>query len=115
MAFAKGGVIYTGELAKHVKGYSGPTPLKITVEKGRITNIEAETSKESPRYYRMAQKKVFPQYIGKTVDEAINLKPDGATGATYSSKAIVENIKIGLSNYKKSAKSTSTKKSKKKR
>ena len=28
MAFAKGGVIYTGELAKHVKGYSGPTPLK---------------------------------------------------------------------------------------
>lgn len=65
MAFAKGGVIYTGELAKHVKGYSGPTPLKITVEEGRITKIEAETSKESPRYYRMAQKKVFPQYIGK--------------------------------------------------
>ncbi len=115
MAFAKGGVIYTGELAKHVKGYSGPTPLKITVEKGKITKIEAETSKESPRYYRMAQKKVFPQYIGKTVDEAINLKPDGATGATYSSKAIVENIKLGLSKYKKSAKSTSTKKSKKKR
>lgn len=122
MAFAKGGVIYTGELAKHVKGYSGPTPLKITVEKGKITvekgkitKIEAETSKESPRYYRMAQKKVFPQYIGKTVDELFNLKPDGATGATYSSKAIVENIKFGLSNYKKSAKSTSTKKSKKKR
>lgn len=101
MAFAKGRVIYTGELAKHVKGYSGPTPLKITVEEGKITKIEAETSKESPRYYRMAQKKVFPQYVGKTVDEAIKLKPDGATGATYSSKAIIENIKLGLSNYKK--------------
>ena len=115
MAFAKGSVVYTGELAKHVKGYSGPTPLKITVEEGKITKIEAETSKESPRYYRMAQKKVFPQYVGKTVDEAINLKPDGATGATYSSKAIIENIKIGLSDYKKSAKRNSSKKSKKRR
>lgn len=65
MAFAKGGVIYTGELAKHVKGYSGPTPLKITVEKGKITKIEAEASKESPRYYRMAQKKVFLNTLEK--------------------------------------------------
>ena len=115
VALANGGVIYTGKLAKHVKGYNGPTPLKITVEEGKIAKIEAEASKESPRHYRMAQKKVFPQYIGKSVEEAINLKPDGATGATYSSKAIVENIKLGLNNYKKSRKSTSTKKSKKKR
>ncbi len=90
MAFAKGGVIYTGELAKHVKGYSGPTPLKITVEKGRITKIEAENSKESPRYYRMAQKKVFPQYIGKTVDEGINLKPDGATGRALKKSSFLK-------------------------
>ena len=95
MTFAKGGVIYTGELAKHVKGYSGPTPLKITVEEGKITKIEAETSKESPRYYRMAQKKVFPQYIGKTVDEAINLKPDGEEvleGRFWSEEEIAANL-----------------------
>lgn len=113
VSFAQEKVIYTGDLAKHVYGYNGPTPLKITVSKGVITQIEAEACSESPRYYKKAQKKIFPQYIGKSVDAALKLEPDAATGATYSSKAIVENIKIGLSNYKKSAKKTSSKKSKK--
>lgn len=114
IAFAQGKVIYTGELAKHVKGYNGPTPLSITVENGKIVSIEADANnKETPRYYKMAQKKIFPQFIGKTVEEAIALKVDGATGATYSSKAIVENIKIGLKDYQSSAKK-STKKANKK-
>ncbi len=106
---AQAKVIYTGELAKHVKGFNGPTPLQITVDNGRITKIEAGANSESPRYFKMAQKKIFPQYIGKTVDEAISLKPDGASGATYSSKAITENIRIGLSDYKKSGKKVSAK------
>lgn len=114
MAFAQGKVIYTGELAKHVKGYNGPTPLSITVENGKIVSIEADANNsETPRYYKMAQKKIFPQFIGKTVEEALALKADGATGATYSSKAIVENIKIGLKDYQSSAKK-STKKANKK-
>ncbi len=101
---AQGKVIYTGELAKHVKGFNGATPLQITVENGKITKIVAEANNESPRYFKMAQKKIFPQFIGKTVDEALKLQPDGASGATYSSKAITENIKIGLNHYKKSSK-----------
>lgn len=117
VSLAQDNVIYTGDLAKQVYGYNGPTPLKITVSNGVITQIEAEPCNESPRYYRKAQKKIFPQYIGKSVDAALKLKPDAATGATYSSKAIVENIKIGLSSYKKSAKAkkSTTKKSKKKK
>lgn len=106
---AQAKVIYTGELAKHVKGFNGPTPLQITVDNDRITKIEAGANSESPRYFKMAQKKIFPQYIGKTVDEAISLKPDAASGATYSSKAIAENIRIGLINYKKMHKKAAAK------
>ncbi|MDO4512069.1 MAG: FMN-binding protein [Bacteroidales bacterium] len=118
VALAQGKVIFTGELAKHVQGYAGPTPLHITVDNGKITAIEADAAhRETPRYYKKAQKKIFPQYIGKTVEEALALQPDGATGATYSANAIVENIKIGLKDYQKTNKksTSSKKKSKKKR
>ena len=33
-------VVYTGEIAKKVIGYNGPTPLNITINKGKITKIE---------------------------------------------------------------------------
>ena len=103
-AEAKGEVIYTGEIAKKVQGYAGTTPLNITIEDGIITKIEALPCNETPKYYKRAQKAIFPQYIGKTVSQALKIKPDVATGATYSSKALISNIKIGLNNYKKSAK-----------
>ena len=38
---------------------------------------------------------------GKTVEEASQVKLDAVTGATYSSKAIIENINRGLASLKK--------------
>lgn len=102
IAGAQGKVIYTGELAKNVQGYAGATPLNITIKDGIITKIEALPCNETPKYYKRAQKAIFPLYIGKTVNQALKIKPDAATGATYSSKALISNIKIGLNNYKKS-------------
>ena len=78
--------------------------FKRIIEDGIITKIEALPCNETPKYYKRAQKAIFPQYIGKTVSQALKIKPDAATGATYSSKALISNIKIGLNNYKKSAK-----------
>lgn len=112
---AQAQVIYTGELGKKVIGYNGPTPVTITISGGKITKIEAAPNHESPQYFRKAQNKVFPQYIGKTVKQALALKADAATGATYSSKALIRNIKLGLQQASKSTKKSSTaKKSSKK-
>lgn len=93
-------VIYTGEIAKKVVGYNGPTPVNITVTNGKITAITAADNKETPSYFNRAKEKVFKQFIGKTVAEAINLKADVATGATYSSEALIKNIKMGLQQVK---------------
>lgn len=93
-------VIYTGEIAKKVIGYNGTTPVNITISNGRITNITALDNKETPSYFNRAKEKVFKQFIGKTVDEAINLKADVATGATYSSEALIKNIQMGLQQVK---------------
>ena len=89
-------VIYTGEIAKKVVGYNGPTPVSISITNGKITNITALDNKETPAYFKKAKEKVFKQFIGKTVDEALNLNADFATGATYSSEALIKNIKMGL-------------------
>lgn len=111
-------VIYTGDIAKKVIGYNGPIPLNITIKSGVIENIEVLENQESPGYMKRATAKVLPQYIGKTVAEAKKLKADIATGATYSSEAIIKNIQMGLDQAKSSTsqkKATTKKKSSKKR
>ena len=111
-------VIYTGDIAKKVIGYNGPIPLNIIIKSGVIENIEVLENQESPGYLKRAKDKVLPQYIGKTVAEAKKLKADIATGATYSSEAIIKNIQMGLDQAKSSTsqkKATAKKKSSKKR
>ena len=109
-------VIYTGDIANKVIGYNSTTPLNITVKNGVIESIEVLPNQESPAYLKRAKEKVLPQYIGKTVAEAKKLKPDIATGATYTSDALIKNIQMGLDQVKStSKKKATTKKSTKKR
>ena len=105
--------IYTGDIAKKVIGYKGPIPLNITIKNGVIESIEILDNQETPGYLKRAKDKVLPQYIGKTVAEAKKLKADVATGATYSSEAIIKNIQMGLDQAKKAPakKATAKKKS----
>ena len=112
-------VIYTGDIANKVIGYNGTTPLNITVKNGVIENIEVLQNEESPAYLKRAKDKVLPQYIGKTVAEAKKLKPDIATGATYTSEALIKNIQMGLEQVKSTSatkkKATAKKATKKRR
>ena len=112
-------VIYTGDIASKVIGYNGTTPLNIKVKNGVIEDIEVLPNQESPSYLKRAKDKVLPQYIGKTVAEAKSLKPDIATGATYTSQALIKNIQMGLDQAKSSSatskKAATKKKSTKKR
>ena len=89
-------VIYTGDLAKKVYGYNGPTPLNIHIEGGRIVRIEALPNNETPQYFKRVTAKIFPQYEGKTIAEAQQLHVDAVSGATYSSEAVIKNIQMGL-------------------
>ena len=108
-------VIFTGDIANKVIGYNGTTPLNITIKNGVIENIEVLPNQESPGYLKRAKEKVLPQYIGKTVAEAKKLDADIATGATYTSKAIIKNIQMGLDQAKSSSsKKATTKKTTKK-
>ena len=89
-------VVNTRVLAKYVQGYGGPVPLKIHIDKdGRLTAIEAEPNAETPDFFDRA-KELFSRWQGKTIDEAMAEDVDAVSGATFSSKAIIENVQRGL-------------------
>ena len=81
-------VINTSSIVK-ARGYMGNTPVKIFVRNNKIVKIESLPNR----------------FVGKSVDEASAMKVDGVSGATYSSKALIQNVKGGLKYYKDNKKS----------
>ena len=91
----------TTTLSADVKGYNGPTPVLITIEKDKIVKVEALENNETPRFFeRMTKGGMLDRWNGMTVDEALNAKVDVVAGATFSSNAIAENVRLGLKYYK---------------
>lgn len=93
--------VNTTLLSEQVKGYNGPTPLLITIEKDRVVKVEALENVETPRFFeRMKEGGMLQRWDGMTVDEALAATVDAVTGATFSSNAVAENVRLGLAYYK---------------
>ena len=88
-------VINTTQLGKDITGYGGNVPLEITIKKGRILKVKALPNLETPDFFNEA-KTLLKKWEGKPLDEAQNLKVDAVSGATFSSKAIIANMKRGI-------------------
>ena len=82
----------------------GNTPVKIFVRNNKIVKIESLPNQETPAVYAKAEE-LLKRFVGKSVDEASAMKVDGVSGATYSSKALIQNVKGGLKYYKDTKKS----------
>ena len=90
-------VINTEKLGKEVMGYAGTTPVEITFVDGKIDKVVALPNSETPSFFQRVQESpIFTALIGKTVKEASEVQLDAVSGATYSSKAVIENIRLGL-------------------
>jgi len=94
-------VINTTTIGKNVEGYNGNTPLKIYIQKNKIVKIEALKNHETPKYFLQVKKALLDKWNGMKVKEAKNHQVDVVTGATYSSEAVIENVKLGLDYYTK--------------
>lgn len=97
-------VINTTTLAEDVEGYAGPTPLKIYIKKGKIEKIEALKNLETPKYLTLIKRDLLGKWNGLDVKKAADQKVDVITGATYTSEAVIENVKRGLNHYNKKGK-----------
>lgn len=94
-------VINTTTLGKDVQGFLGATPLKIYIQKNKVVKIEAMKNQETPKYFLKVKKHLLDKWNGMKVKDAKKIKVDAVTGATYSSKAVIENVQLGLDYYSK--------------
>ena len=91
--------INTTDLGAEIIGFKGPTPLEISVYQGVITDIKALPNQETPRFQqKVLESGLLDKLVGKTVEEAKNMQLDAVSGATFTSKAMIQNIQLGLDN-----------------
>ena len=102
---ADGSITIDTSTLKTVEGYMGPTPLVIHVDaQGLVSRIEALPNEETPAYWRLAMEGLSKAWNGVPADEAVKLEVDAVSGATFSSDAIISNVRAGISCYLESKK-----------
>lgn len=94
-------IVNTTKLGTNVQGFNGPTPLKIYINGDKIEKIEALPNDETPRFFEMVKTGLLNKWNGMTVKQAVSSNVDAVTGATYSSNAVKENVRLGLDYYLK--------------
>ena len=94
-------IVNTTTLGKKVIGYVDTTPVKIYIKKNKIEKIEVLKNQETPKYLAQVKKAMLNAWDGLTIKAAKAKKVDAVTGATFTSEALVENVKQGLDYYEK--------------
>lgn len=94
-------VIRTTQLSEGIRGYSGPVPIKMIIQKGKILSVEMLENKETPGYRRRVESQLLPLYTGMKVKDCRKQQPDAVTGATFTVRALQENVRLAIEYYEK--------------
>lgn len=86
------------------EGYRDKTPLEVHIKNNKIVKIVPLKNHETPKYFAMVKKTLLPKYAGMKTSKVEKTKIDGVTGATYSSDAVIANVKAAVNYYKKNRK-----------
>lgn len=90
-------IINTTEIGKNIIGYGGPTPVEIKIKNGVIEKITPLNNQETPEFFgAIRNSNLFELLNGKNLAEAVTIPIDGVSGATYSSEAVIANIRTGI-------------------
>ena len=88
-------VVNTSELGKDIIGYGGPVPLAITIKDDTVRSITALDNSETPDFFAEV-KPLLKLWESRSLSEADTLKVDVVSGATYSSRALIDNVRTGV-------------------
>ena len=94
-------IINTTTLAKDVEGYAGATPLEVHIQKNKIVKVVVLKNQDGPKYNAKVKKEMLTKYEGMNVKKGTVQDVDAVTGATFTSKAMQENIRRAVDYYKK--------------
>lgn len=70
---------------------NGTTKVSVTVENGKITNIKTISNQDTPKFYQRVESTMFGKIISA---QAVSV--DTVSGATFSSKGIIDAVKDAL-------------------
>lgn len=90
-------IINTTPLTGDVVGFSGPTPVEITIRDDRIVKVKPLKNNETPEFYgAVVNSDLLDSWNGKTLQEASQVRPDAVSGATITSTALIRNAQAGI-------------------
>lgn len=97
-----GTIVASEPFASGVKGYAGATPVFVHVNpNGTVAAVVAASNVETPEFFAMlADEGLFKTWNGKTTSVAASMQVDGVTGATFSSRAVIQNVQAALKHYR---------------
>ena len=95
----KKGKVYSinTETICNARGYHGNTPVKVTIKKDKIVNVEALPNRETPRFFENVKTYMLPKFRDVKFKDYATV--DCVSGATISSKAVRENMKAAYEYY----------------
>lgn len=89
--------VNTTSLCPDVIGYSSPTPVEMTIVDGKITRVKALPNNETPEFFGAVRNSDLLESLdGLTLEEASKATLDGVSGATYTSSAVIKNMKAAV-------------------
>ncbi len=87
-------LLNSAPLARDVAGYAGRTPVNVYSREGVITRVEPQSNNETPSFFaQVTGSGMFEKWQGMTLEEAATAPIDAVSGATYSSLAVIENVR----------------------
>ena len=92
-------IVNTSTLAQDVDGYLGPTPVEVYIKKNKIVKVVMLKSQETPKYNARVKRELLPGYENQKIAKNKAVEVDGVTGATFTSKAVKENVRRALEYY----------------
>lgn len=92
--------INTSAIGPEVTGYAGPVPVEIEIADGKVRRVEPLDNVETPGFFeRVTESGLLDKWNGLTPEEALAADVDAVTGATFSSTALIANVRAGLQKY----------------
>ncbi len=87
-------VINSTTLGKDVFGFGGRVPVNVYVKDDVVQSVEVGKNSETPSFLdQVVQTGLLGRWNGETLADVATLSVDGVSGATYTSEAIIENVR----------------------
>ena len=89
--------INTTSIGAKYHGYNGSTPVVIAIHNEHVLSVTPLPNRETRSYFnRLRRASLFNQWNGLSIDKALAKEVDAVSGATYSSEAVIGNVREGL-------------------